>query len=848
MNKLKLLIFSFLFISVSYSQTNEYIFKFKITDKSEIEYLTKLISIDNYKDGYITAYANQKEYESFKKLGYDFELLPDPSEGKVLNMANTVDEMFTWDKYPTYQVYLDLMEKFANDYPEICQLVTIGYSEDNRELIAVKISDNVAQHEQEPEFFYTSTMHGDETTGIVMLLRLIDYLLENYGTDTQVTNLVNNIEIYINPNSNPDGTYAGGNTNVAGSQRYNSNGVDLNRNFPTPNDQNPTYQNESEIVDMIAFAEAHNFIFSANFHGGAEVMNYPWDSWYSSQNLHADDNWFEKVATDYVTEARLVNSSFMTDVVSSGVTEGADWYLVDGSRQDNMMYFHNCREITIEISSVKTLSSDQLPYYWDINKNSLLNYIEEVLYGINGTVKNINGEPLNAKIEIESHDKDNSWVVTDPEHGDYYRLIAPGTYSVTYSSEGYISQTHSITVNDWQTTTIKDVVLLQAQQITISGTITDAATNNPIENATVELLETSYPITNTNSSGVFSFENVAENEYNIKISAEGYLSIIQTINVSTTNNIFDFQMNESNAITFENDIPSDWEFSGDANWTRSNDEAYEGSWSMKSGDISDNQISVMQVTVDCLAGNISFFKKVSCEDGSSDNWDYLQFEIDGIEKERWDGEVDWSEEIYPVTAGTHTFKWSYIKDVSQSAGEDCAWIDNVILPVAAIENEFDITFIIKNENGNLISEVATVTLSGYSSQNTENGQTIFEDVEYTPTPGLEFTVETPNFEDFTDYVVVDQDKTVTVNLLPITSITEEKTEEFSVFPNPSKGVFNFFVNENYTIKVFDVTGNLILSKEIDNSNNYIDLSYYNSGVYFVNFIGKKNGVIKLIKN
>ncbi|NOZ35256.1 MAG: hypothetical protein GXO80_08160, partial [Chlorobi bacterium] len=339
-----------------FSQTHH--FKFKIQDKKELETITRLISIDNYKDKTVWAYASDKQFKIFSNLNYKIEELPlHDKSAKAITMATTVAEMANWDRYPTYSVYVQMMQNFAINYPSICKLDTISDTQNGKKVLVLKISDNVETNEVEPEFFYTSTMHGDETTGFVLMLQLADYLLSNYGTDTEATNLVNNFEIYINPDANPDGTYYGGDNDVSGSRRVLYNGDDPNReDFPYPLNINHTTTNP-ETIGMENFANAHHFVMSANFHGGAEVYNYPWDCWSTSENAPADAVWWERMGRAYVDTARLQNSLYMTSPIGDGVTEGKDWYEAYGTRQDYMNYFHHCKEVTIELSTTKILSS-----------------------------------------------------------------------------------------------------------------------------------------------------------------------------------------------------------------------------------------------------------------------------------------------------------------------------------------------------------------------------------------------------------------------------------------------------------------------------------------------------------
>ena len=117
-------------------------------------------------------------------------------------------------------------------------------------------------------------------------------------------------------------------------------------------------------------------------------------------------------------------------------------------------------------------------------------------------------------------------------------------------------------------------------------------------------------------------------------------------------------------------------------WEAITEETFEGNFSGCSPDLDHDQMSELSITMDVPeADSISFMYKVSCEDGSSYLWDYLEFSIDGTQIETWDGEIDWNRAAHPVDAGTHTFKWTYTKDGSVSSGDDCAWIDNIMFPI-----------------------------------------------------------------------------------------------------------------------------------------------------------------------
>ncbi len=458
MNKaLLLLLIPFLGFSQNiddlFTDRGEIYFSFEYKNKSQLNELSKIISIDHKTtDAMAYAYANKSEFTKFLQQGISYQLI----KRRPLNFSNITKN--NWDYYPTYTEYTNMMQAFTDSFPAICKLHHIGTLNSGREILILQISDNVGQKENEPSFLYTSSMHGDELAGYVLSLRLADYILNGYGNNQRLTDLVNEIDIWINPLANPDGAYSGGNQDVWSATRYNANWVDLNRNYPDPQDGphpdgNP-YQTETNI--FLGLSDTVNFTISANMHGGVEVCNYPWDTW---STLAADDNWWEYVSHEYADSCQANSGNGYFNYLNDGTTNGYDWYEVNGGRQDYMNYFRYCREFTLELSDDKTPDPNDLPTLWDANYPSLLNYIEQSLFGLRGIViDSITGDPLKAKVEISNHDIDSSHVYSNLPIGNYNRYLYQGNYDVTFSKSGYYPKTINTTILN-NTSTIEDIQL-----------------------------------------------------------------------------------------------------------------------------------------------------------------------------------------------------------------------------------------------------------------------------------------------------------------------------------------------------------------------------------------------------
>jgi predicted deacylase len=444
----------------------------RVADRTALEELTGLVSIESVRDGLVEASATPDELRALAAHGYTWTQGPPRTDADQLTMCPAgwvEDDDRSWSCYPTYDQYTSLMDGFAARFPDRCRLVDLGATANEvrpHRLLALVITDNPEVEEDEPEVFLTSTMHGDEPAGFVLMLRLIATLLEDWGTDSAITDLVNTTEIWVNPLANPDGTYFAGDDTVAGAiRRYatregSNSGVDPNRNFPsTTGDDHPDgHPWWPETRAMMAIAETQSFALSANLHSGFEVVNYPWDTW---QRRHPDDSWLRDLARDWADLAQADSPGGYLTSRDNGITNGWDWYQVSGGRQDWITYFHGGREVTVELSHTKMLPADRLEDLWHWNRRALLDFMDHAHAGIRGIVSDQRGRPVAATVTVLEVDRaeDGSSVRTDPDVGDYHRLLLPGLYDLEFHADGCLpSRFYGIAVSDGQASRL-DVAL-----------------------------------------------------------------------------------------------------------------------------------------------------------------------------------------------------------------------------------------------------------------------------------------------------------------------------------------------------------------------------------------------------
>ena len=388
-----------------------------------------------------------------------YTLLTAPSLMNEVGMASSEYEVLQGLAYPTYSQYLSIMQNFMDNYPEIITIDTIGYSIKNKLILGARMQPGNIPAETRPVVFLSSTIHGNEPLGYVLLLKFINELLQNYGVSSELSNLLNQLTLIINPLANPDGTYFVSDTTISGSIRNNLNNVDLNRNFPDPYkgwSYGPVRQPEN--IAMMNYMDKYKPSLSANLHGGAEVVNYPWDwaeiSGSGRVNPHPDDIWFRFISSEYADAAKNGFPGYM-NLFPGGITNGAYWYVVYGGRQDYVTGFLKGRELTLELSNDFIPPANQINWFYERNKQPLINFITQATYGLHGKIfDKETGNPLGGvKIKLQNHDdiySIYSFIYSDSLTGVFHRYLKGDNYNVIFEKEGYEQQIAEVTIADYE--------------------------------------------------------------------------------------------------------------------------------------------------------------------------------------------------------------------------------------------------------------------------------------------------------------------------------------------------------------------------------------------------------------
>lgn len=282
------------------------------------------------KDGTWTTILSQNELEKVRSLGFSFEVLHDDYTAYIENRNKSLvgqiryinehkNDLYNSDEssyavpqhfelgsmggFYNLQEVINELDSMHLLYPNLISVKTAAGSNnsiENRPIYMVKISDNPNINEPEVKIYYHALIHCREPEGMQQLIFFMWYLLENYSTSEEIQYLVNNLEIYFVPVTNPDGYEYNHSIAPMGGGMWRKNrrsngggffGVDLNRNFgykwgydnvgSSPNPWEETFRgtgpfSEPETQVQRDFCTDKNFRIIMNNHTYSNFLMYPW--------------------------------------------------------------------------------------------------------------------------------------------------------------------------------------------------------------------------------------------------------------------------------------------------------------------------------------------------------------------------------------------------------------------------------------------------------------------------------------------------------------------------------------------------------------------------------------------
>ncbi|MFC2121203.1 M14 family zinc carboxypeptidase [Bacteroidota bacterium] len=503
-NVLKKLSFILLFISFTNSifaiqlnnPQNELLSLVRIssTDKEKLkEELIKanfdVISTDQPSS--VDIIVNSYEMKELEKRGLTYILVRRGSPLKYMKSSEKQGGELPVGYLSLEEIYTR-MQEFATENPSIAKVYDLTedlntpVTSEGRHLFALKISDNVAIEEDEPDFLIVGNHHAREVVTPVIALNAMSLLTAGYGIDPTITEVINNNEIWIAPTWNPDGynhVYNVDNYWRKNRRVFNEGiGVDQNRNYPhewngpysgSTNPASSIYKgpsagSEAETRTMIAFGNDQRFEKLIDYHSsGREVL------WGFHDPTHPFDSWFHEEA-----EILAVNSGYIGDGNTrkpSASGENYHWHLAYTGSYAFLIETHTM--FTPSYSSALAEAN----MLWPGIISCLLRKIP-----LSGHVRDEhNNQPLVANIEIDGIN-----FVSDEINesgglfGAYHLYLPAGEYDIIFSADGYADEEVHVIINS------DSEEILDVQLVPIDVSIENIIFNSSSENI---ILNSNYP-------------------------------------------------------------------------------------------------------------------------------------------------------------------------------------------------------------------------------------------------------------------------------------------------------------------------------------------------------------------
>ncbi len=447
------------------------------------------------KDGQIfKAILTDAELTDLAKRGFKIEILYDEMDSERATRAIPgYCDSTPWPCYyfpapfntvnPPTGSLMEFLLDLNTTYPAITRLYDIGDSEDGAyDIIAMKISKNPDDVEAEPKMRIYANIHGDETGALMVTCDVMETLLARYASsDPDAVKLIDEAALWFIPQGNPWG--------MANQSRYNSNSVDLNRNFDGPDgyDDGSAAFSEAETQAIRDLTEVMDkrFCISVSSHGGAICFNAIYN--YTTIPT-SDESIFFSSRTGGPEGEALPSPNGLAQAYYDGnttpgfwYTNGGDWYVTRGDTNDWSYSVWTQLDTTLEVTATKWPDSSEIPSYVAEHREAVINYLLKAFQGVHGIMKDqSSGTILDGTVTATATASTYTSVphvykevYTDPVAGDYHRILQPGTYTIECNATGYPTYTVEGVEVSADTSTFVDCLMNMTSLKYNSSSLTD---------------------------------------------------------------------------------------------------------------------------------------------------------------------------------------------------------------------------------------------------------------------------------------------------------------------------------------------------------------------------------------
>ncbi|MCP4709026.1 MAG: hypothetical protein GY869_10400 [Planctomycetes bacterium] len=430
--------------------------------------------VSNVGPGYLWIIADDQQLNTLRQKNYTIETILTATELQLHRRLVWGPGMTLPTGYHTYDQIVSQLKTIHQQHPDITHIQTIGKTQQfQQDILALKLSDNASQTEDQPRVLFSAAIHGNEVMGPHLTLALLRDLLDKHQNQNQkALQYINNTEIWFIPVINVDGyTLA---TTIHPNWRKNAqdndgdgvfspaDGADLNRNFDfnfdTSGQSEPASKfyrgphpfSESETKHLANFVKKQKFTFSFTYHSAESRVYYPWRQTIDNHQIYTpDDDLLTHMAQTIANSIPCINENYTFQPVRNTIDDSYtnNYYYAELGTFDFMIelgkYDHLYPKPTLH-----RIIQNNLPAAWYLLDRA-------AGPGLTGIVTDQSTQkPLLAHIQIIPRDQNDNIKprTSDPTTGRYYRPLLPGTYSLTITAPKYQPKSFdniTVTKNTW---------------------------------------------------------------------------------------------------------------------------------------------------------------------------------------------------------------------------------------------------------------------------------------------------------------------------------------------------------------------------------------------------------------